>query len=606
MLLGPWLGRLQAGIGPIAQRAPDPAQSEPDGYEGLSGTGPYDRLLLSEWLLAEEAPMEFDRRAAMGEHAFLALARSHPLGAGHLGVIVDAGPEVLGAPRLAQLAALVVLAQRCAAQGGEIRWVVAQRLDQGPWIGLDPEGIRCWLDARGALPVDDTALEAWLDQCVEAEIETLWWVGGPQGGRQLCRHPQLTDQLSRLIIETPLWAEPSDETPDLPVRILRPGAPALTLTLPGIERGQGARLLRDPFAGLEAQRRQTLTLPGRVQSPNLSRLRFVGTRLLGWVPADKSPGWQTEGWRPLAWHVPNSPHARPHGRTRQFPEHVEGKVVAVGFQGRSYTAVTADADWLTLWWKGQAQQQWPLPEDWVSPQEPLPLVMLGRWPSRAAVLDGEGRLYLLQSGPDPECTLAAHSVIAAESIEDGFVVVSAPTESEIKVHSVGTNPRNALVPLTFEVDPDPVVFVGNPHRHGHPTVAVRSAASQWLLVRPRRSWEDMVKGDPGRARPSAVVPIHVDPEHRVVGVIADYTRSYALSLLVHPEATDARALWRLSAEGNTTRVPLLEFTDEPIDQVAVDSMTPRVAVRSSSGWLKVIDLGRSDALLLDRMGDTHP
>ena len=48
---------------------------EPDGYDGIASRGIYERLVTSEWLLADEEPDEFDRRAAMGEHTFTRLAR---------------------------------------------------------------------------------------------------------------------------------------------------------------------------------------------------------------------------------------------------------------------------------------------------------------------------------------------------------------------------------------------------------------------------------------------------------------------------------------------------------------------------------------------------
>src|ERR1044072_224038 len=50
--LGPWVQRLDRAIGPM--RVPHGAgQGEPDGYDGLTRRGLYERLLVSEWLLAE-------------------------------------------------------------------------------------------------------------------------------------------------------------------------------------------------------------------------------------------------------------------------------------------------------------------------------------------------------------------------------------------------------------------------------------------------------------------------------------------------------------------------------------------------------------------------
>ena len=73
---------------------------DPDGFDGVEQRGEYHRLLTSEWLLAEEVPDEFLRRAAMNEHLFLRLARNEPQGGRRTLVFLDAGPMQLGSPRL--------------------------------------------------------------------------------------------------------------------------------------------------------------------------------------------------------------------------------------------------------------------------------------------------------------------------------------------------------------------------------------------------------------------------------------------------------------------------------------------------------------------------
>ena len=93
--LAQWTGYLRIfpeevilALGPIIQRvsmligSPQPRFNEqvgePDGFDGLSRRGTYERLLLSEWMLADELEDEFMRRAVMGEHLFLNRARSSP------------------------------------------------------------------------------------------------------------------------------------------------------------------------------------------------------------------------------------------------------------------------------------------------------------------------------------------------------------------------------------------------------------------------------------------------------------------------------------------------------------------------------------------------
>ena len=114
----PLLGRFQGEV--------RGGQPEPDGLDDLRRRGRYERLLSTEWLLADELPDEFLRRAASSEHLFLAprpRAREAEKG---IVAIFDAGPLQLGAPRLGQLALWILLARRAAQTGGALQWGVLQ------------------------------------------------------------------------------------------------------------------------------------------------------------------------------------------------------------------------------------------------------------------------------------------------------------------------------------------------------------------------------------------------------------------------------------------------------------------------------------------------
>src|SRR5262245_47625256 len=112
--IGEWLPLLRTLVGPLA--IPRSAfAGEPDGFAGLTRRGTYDRLVASEWLLAEELPDEFIRRAVMGEHLFNEVARIEPTGSRTSIALFDAGPDQLGAPRLVHIAMLIVLTVRAAA-----------------------------------------------------------------------------------------------------------------------------------------------------------------------------------------------------------------------------------------------------------------------------------------------------------------------------------------------------------------------------------------------------------------------------------------------------------------------------------------------------------
>jgi hypothetical protein len=109
------------GLGPLLRALSDVMASdtgqdepagEPDGYDGIAVRGSFDQLLMSEWLWADALPDEFIRRFSMSELQYLKSAHRSPLPPGRIVALVDTGPDQLGARRLAQLAAILVLARR--------------------------------------------------------------------------------------------------------------------------------------------------------------------------------------------------------------------------------------------------------------------------------------------------------------------------------------------------------------------------------------------------------------------------------------------------------------------------------------------------------------
>jgi hypothetical protein len=93
--LGPVLQRLSSALGPLKARRSS-GEGEADGFDGLARRGSYDRLLATEWMLADEAPDEFTRRAVMGEHIFLRIHHPAPGGSRVSVALFDAGPAQLG------------------------------------------------------------------------------------------------------------------------------------------------------------------------------------------------------------------------------------------------------------------------------------------------------------------------------------------------------------------------------------------------------------------------------------------------------------------------------------------------------------------------------
>ena len=168
--IGPWLPRLAQAVGPLATEV-TATTGEPQGYGGLARRGPYDRLLLGEWLLADELPDEFLRRAIDGEHVFYELSHRAPVDRRRVVVLFDGGPQQLGGPRIAQLALLLLFARRAEAAGADLAWGVLQDPQRRLLDGATRSSVEHLLDGSSALGVEDELLERW--------CQTLAASGGP-------------------------------------------------------------------------------------------------------------------------------------------------------------------------------------------------------------------------------------------------------------------------------------------------------------------------------------------------------------------------------------------------------------------------------------------
>ncbi|MEU0392365.1 hypothetical protein ABZ208_06235 [Streptomyces sp. NPDC006208] len=255
--LGPFVRALDTLLGGDAHSSG--SQGEFDGYDGLSRSGTPERLLMSQWLLAEAAPEEFLRRAAQRELLHLAPARRSPEPRGSIAVLVDTGPSQLGAVRLVQLAALMVAHRRAAARGTGLRLGLLGR-KPGDWHeGAElPELLHGWLAARSAVEPDPVDVEAWRDS-LDAADEAWVLTGEPLASRLVLpgRHKVLAGRESA-------WSDK--------------GAAEITVTLGG----RTARLaLPDPRTGArilrgEGWRRTGAPTPGKALSGGVRRMAFVG------------------------------------------------------------------------------------------------------------------------------------------------------------------------------------------------------------------------------------------------------------------------------------------------------------------------------------------
>lgn len=300
--LGELVTRLHGTLGEQTLR-PRP-RGPLSGYDGIAQRGPYERLLASEWALQDEAPDEFLRRAIAAEHVFLRPARRGGSADRRIAVLFDAGPDQLGAPRVVQLALLVLLEARAQAAEATLSFGSLAG-DEVIALGLDEAGIRRFLDLRsGARPSADVGV--WRARLEAARVSERWVVGAPR-----------LEPFARALGASFVGL---DDTPDRQVQldgVLEPGARRVQRTLPLPAPRITTALLRDPFGTLLPAPSDAARL---IVDPSGS-LRFSRDRRRLFARGPKG--------RLIAYHVPSSPKAPP-GDPIVSPSWPSETLVAVG------------------------------------------------------------------------------------------------------------------------------------------------------------------------------------------------------------------------------------------------------------------------------------
>jgi len=409
--LGPWLLRLDASFGCL-RAASREREGDPDGFDGLARKGPYSRMLVSDWLLADQLPDEFMRRAAAAEHSFLRLALATPKGARATGVVFDAGPFQLGAPRIAHLAILIVLARRARAAQAVFRWGVLQAPAVPPFELVTPVAIQHLLSARTIVQPTEEMLAGWCERLGadgSKRGSELWVVGG----ERICRAAAARGAASVVVQDL---LEPGK--PSLRIAVSAAAArPARALVLELPEPRTAARLLRDPFAVAVAPRK---SMP--VDATASSRLVFS---------ASGSKAFARMSGGLLQFPVPNS--ARDGlGRVKRIQ--LQGLCTAVGRYRRLTLAITADMSTrsLRLYWRALANVSlghFTSTEDVHRPWEPQPsddlrpvYVYDRRGELVVLYVDGRRNLFELTTTGAPR--ILAREVLASCTFRNGAAFIA--------------------------------------------------------------------------------------------------------------------------------------------------------------------------------------
>ncbi|APR84265.1 Hypothetical protein A7982_09614 [Minicystis rosea] len=547
--LGRLVPRLALVVGPMRIARPT-SDGDPDGFTGIARRGSYERLLLTEWLLADELPDEFIRRAAGGEHAFFQLARRSPARATSSVAFFDAGPDQLGAPRLAHLAALIVLAARAERAGARFAWGTLQRPDEPLLTEVTKQSVSRLLAARSALPpsAEDVAKHA--DRARAAGWEDAWIVGAqtiwPGWPRASLEVRDILDPARRALALTA-------RVPDAPPREVDLDLPPAPIA---------ARLLRDPFA---------VAVPAPAPAPRgagvapISNLVFAanGSKVLARASSGEI----------IAYPVPNSPNA-PAGRPKRYRPRCGGVVAAVGWVARGLVMLVVKEREIILEHTIRdappfLRRTVPLSPDRKPAPSPIagplsPLAYLDRSEAEVSFVDAHGALFRIRRNrirnEDREGSVEVERLadeVCALAVMGGrfaFVVRSRPHEEDSGPLTIPPRPSRAfhlvmrdfqdLVPRAVPLEGDGTMEArfGIVEGEGLATdlVAVQQRGERWSIYHEGRAIDDLLVPDGARVvgpwrreRPSAPRLVVLESDQRTLTIVGQGER-YSLPRAADP------------------------------------------------------------------------
>jgi len=318
--IGALVRRLSVIFSPLRINQPYGAE-EPDGISGLQTKAAYERLLTSEWMLAEELPEEFERRAVMGEHLFYRRHTSRSSESSVSIVLFDCGPYQIGPPRIVQLALLVLLQRRAQLANAEFYWGILQDSQRALHSKFSKESVWGYLKSRSASVVDHTMLAEWDKKFAELDKVNEVWMVSEAAIEFLAYQPKIIQIIDEY--------DTSDNTLTV---VVNNGRLAKQVQLEMPHDAICTRLLRDPFEIAQADM-QKINLAFSSQSPLLFGLS--GSKLL--IDSDDKSL--------ISYPIPNSPLAQS-GKPRKIDKTNLGYVVAAQIMKKRCMLITKSEDML--------------------------------------------------------------------------------------------------------------------------------------------------------------------------------------------------------------------------------------------------------------------
>lgn len=557
LAIGPLVQRIAAAIDPL--RLEDvPGDDDPDGFDGLVNRGSYERLIASDWLLADEIPEEFERRATMHEHLFLKTAkrdRAHGLGSV---VLFDSGPDQLGSPRLAHLAILVVLIRRADRARANFAWRTLQNPGLPFLHGASESEIIELLRARTSANVSDSMLSDWINLSLETNRPDEIWLVGGERLHQISPH----HVVSRVKVMDVL--EP--QVRQISVEIHRPkGRPRrILLDLP--DNGVCVRLLRDPYQVRVSIPRK---LPTMASSSGLI-FAHGGRRLFA----------RAGDGTLMSFPVPNSPWDTAGNAKRHALGNI-GRIVAANRLGRSTIIVSVEEISLRISYVGKEsyppaghyflrldQFAWPRETDQglLFPCVRPPVPQGDK--SSLFVLDASGNLFRLKPEADEPVALLEQSGVLALTSREGipaYVSVD-KARNTVEYASMGREPFRGVVLSGAEGVEQAFFGYGAHAQASFCLLAIQKSPFRWLVVSGQNRSND----------------IQTEQTQEIVGVIQE--PNYAEALISLREDRHVVTL-----KGPDWERTLFESPDS-IAHLTVSQSKPWIAYSTTKGDITVYSL----------------
>lgn len=144
----------------------------------LQKRGKYEHLLTTEWLIAQEEPDEFIRRAANNEHLFLTPVYEKPKANGVIIAMFDCGLLQLGMPRVAHLILMILFDIRAHNLNSQFYWGILQSNSE-LMLFSGIEDLKLLLKNRTMNCLDTKHLDYWKDYLKQSELlyDECWIIG---------------------------------------------------------------------------------------------------------------------------------------------------------------------------------------------------------------------------------------------------------------------------------------------------------------------------------------------------------------------------------------------------------------------------------------------